>query len=94
MYDGLLVAPSEIVTDKILQLIGQKYNTGCNKQVLLKDVIIARKYIREITVERARKLKDFWSSFYQWKTSEWPNGIDMESWNIVQQEDRAAYDEE
>lgn len=40
-YDGLLVAPLEVVTDKILQLIGQKYNTGCNKQVLLKEVIIA-----------------------------------------------------
>ena len=47
-----------------------------------------------MTVERARKLKDFWSSFYAWKSNEWPNGISLEDWNILHHEDWNAYQEE
>ena len=40
-YEGLLAAPTELVTDKVLQLISQKHNTGCNKQQLLKEITLA-----------------------------------------------------
>ncbi|CAB4040279.1 Hypothetical predicted protein, partial [Paramuricea clavata] len=80
-------------TVKIIQFIGHKH-TGCNKPLLLEEIIVARKYIREITVERARKLKGFWSSFYTWKTNKWPNGISPEDCNILHHEDRISYQEE
>jgi hypothetical protein len=54
---------------------------------------LQRKYIREITVERARKLKGFWSSFYTWKTNNWPNGISQEDWNVLHHEDKINYQE-
>ncbi|CAB4020297.1 Hypothetical predicted protein [Paramuricea clavata] len=91
--DWLLGAPTDTLTDKIIHLIGHKH-TGCNKPQLLKEIIVARKYIREITVERARKLKGFWSSFYSWKTNKWPNGISQEDWNVLHHEDKISYQEE
>ena len=56
-------------------------------------IVLQRKYIREISVEGAKRLKDFWSSFYLWKTSQWPNGLCLEDWNVIHHEDKAAYED-
>ena len=56
-------------------------------------LFLQRNFIREVTLERARKLKDFWTSFYSWKTSQWPNGLTPEDWHTLKNEDEAAYEE-
>ncbi|CAB4010555.1 Hypothetical predicted protein [Paramuricea clavata] len=93
-YDALLTAPTDVMTDKILHLIGQKHSSGCHKIHLTNEIIVARKYIREITVQRARKQKEFWQGLYAWKTTKWPNGIPQEDWLDIRRDDLACYQEE
>ncbi|CAB4045409.1 Hypothetical predicted protein [Paramuricea clavata] len=93
-YEALRYASTVVVTDKVLQLLGQKHSHGCNRINLHKEIIIVRNFIREVSLDEAKKLKDFWASFYTWKTTQWPNGIMPEDWHHLRTEDAAAYDEE
>ncbi|CAB3985940.1 Hypothetical predicted protein [Paramuricea clavata] len=91
-YEALLRAPTEALSDKLLQLIGQKYSVNTNKTHLQNEVMLARKYVREMTVLRAKKEKEFWQAMYTWKTTTWPNGLSPDDWREVRREDLAAYD--
>ncbi|XP_028417049.1 uncharacterized protein LOC114541312 isoform X1 [Dendronephthya gigantea] len=90
-YDMLINAPTEQVTAKILQLIGQKHSNGCHRALLEDEIIITRKFIRETGLEGARKAKDFWGAYYQWKTSNWPTGLSQEDKFKLRKEDMASY---
>jgi hypothetical protein len=41
-------------------------------------------------LDQARKLKDFWGSFYQWKLDNWSH-VTWEDWQRLKHEDQAAY---
>jgi hypothetical protein len=58
------------------------------------NYLLQRNFIREVSLEQAKKLKDFWASFYSWKTTQWPNGIMPEDWQQLRTADAASYDEE
>ena len=60
----------------------------------MENVLFQRKYIRDTDVETARKIKDFWVTFYSWKTEKWANGINSAEWQMLRREDGLSYSEE
>ena len=60
----------------------------------MENVLFQRKYIRDTDVETARKIKDFWVTFYSWKTENWANGINSAEWQMLRREDGLSYSEE
>ena len=50
-----------------------------------------RKFIRECSLEHAQKLKDFWGSFYEWKTEAFQQGTE---WESLRHEDLQFHPEE
>ena len=62
--------------------------------ILWKIFLFQRKYIRDTGVETTRKVKDFWATFYSWKTEKWENGINSAEWQLLRREDRLSYSEE
>ncbi|CAB4005190.1 Hypothetical predicted protein [Paramuricea clavata] len=91
-YGAMANMSSRTLTLKVLTLIGQKYNVVATS-ALNKEIVLARKFIREKTTAEAKKLKDFWGSFYQWKLKKFPSTITREEWQMIKMEDQASYPE-
>ncbi|CAB4016526.1 Hypothetical predicted protein [Paramuricea clavata] len=70
-YEQLLEVLSSMLTNKVLQLLGQKYNVQ-SKSAVKKEIILIRKFIRSTSLESARKLKEFCGSFYEWRSTSFP----------------------